>query len=272
MPPLSYYAALICSLAAAYVGITAARPAFLILVVAASAAILTWSPLTLSQKAKILALLPLGLASLLSFLLLPPSSQSAYLPLFTSYITFAVLANVFMMVFVPTDGTKRAWACRFACTGLTAWLVRQCNDAGWSTVAIDPPSTSGAFLFTAVSAEWITAHAIYRAALVTLPAFDWARHVGLEPASLTLTTLLYHYYATSAYAPPSQHPWERYFGLADTLAAPLFAAASSLYDALYPATLDNTSWGKERFSPPVDAILALLVAGVGSFAWTQAFM
>ena len=62
---------------------------------------------TVGELTKTMCELPLGLGSVLAFLVANRSFQIQYLLAFTTYINFAVCANIGMTAATPTDGTFR---------------------------------------------------------------------------------------------------------------------------------------------------------------------
>ena len=174
---------------------------------------------TAGEMTKTMCLLPLGLGSVLAFLVANRSFQMRYLSAFTTYINFAVCGNIGMMVATPTDGTFRGICSKITCIALFAWIVQQGHRTGWKTVVIH----DNLFLYTAVSKSWIFAHSIYRFVLLTLPVFGSGRRYRLmEVYSLALTSGL------SLTRPNSKFPFEWYFGMADTLVVPAIAGWSAI--------------------------------------------
>ena len=210
------------------------------------------------EMAKIMCELPLGLGSVLAFLLANRSFQIQYLPAFTAYINFAVYGNIGMMVATPSDGTLRGTCSKITCVLLFAWIVQQGHRAGWKTVVIN----DNLFLFTAVSKSWIFAHAIYRFVLLTLPCFGSGRlYRLLEFYSLALMFGLYFTLSNSKY------PFEYYFGMADTLVVPTIAGWSAIAKAfnLIPSDVVSDDMFSNHISFGADACLAGLSSTVALF-------
>jgi hypothetical protein len=174
---------------------------------------------THGEMTKTMCELPLGLGSVLAFLVANRSFQIRYLPAFTTYINFAVYGNIGMMVAVPTDGTLRGTCSKITCVALSTWIIHQGHRVGWKTVVIH----DNLFLYTAVSKSWIFAHAVYRFVLLTLPCFgSGRRHRLMELYSLALTLVL-------SFTPSnSNFPFQYYFGMADTLVVPAIAGWSAI--------------------------------------------
>jgi hypothetical protein len=174
---------------------------------------------TAGEMTKTMCELPLGLGSVLAFLVANRFFQIQYLPAFTTYINFAVYANIGMMVATPTDGTLRGTCSKITCVVLFIWIIQQGQRAGWKTVVIH----DNLFLYTAVSKSWTFAHAVYRFVLLTLPCFgSGRRHRLMEFYSLALTFCLYITQSNSNF------PFEYYFGMADTLVVPTIAGWSAI--------------------------------------------
>jgi hypothetical protein len=208
---------------------------------------------TFGEMTKIVCLLPLGLGSILAFLIADQSFQTRFLPAFTTYVNFAVYGNIGMMVGTPTGGTLRGMFSKVTCIALFVWIVQQGYRARWKTVVLH----DNLFVFTAVSKSWIFAHAIYRFILLTLPCFgSGRRHRLLELFSLTLTFAL-----SSA----SNLPFEYCFGMADTLVVPASTAWSAIATTfnLIPANKDLPSY---RIGTDTDAYLSAVSLAVAVYA------
>ncbi|TGM48099.1 hypothetical protein EHQ92_09450 [Leptospira biflexa] len=156
---------------------------------------------------KLMLLLPLGLGVILGFGLFSESIQKRHLPLFTRYINFAVLANIFAMMFSPSGDTYRGVFSRFTCFTLLIWLVQEMAKVNFQTTHMD----SKMFLFRSSPLHWIYCHAAYRMALLSLPTFASIRFILLEPFSLIAMVALYHWHN-------KRYPLYYYFGFADTIA------------------------------------------------------
>jgi hypothetical protein len=229
----------------------------LLLVLAVSATIFVFdSTSTVGEMTKTMCELPLGLGSVLAFLVANPSVQTRFLPAFTTYVNFAVYGNIGMMVATPADGTLRGMCSRLTCIALFIWIVQQGHRAGWKTIVLH----DNLFVFTAVSKPWIFAHAIYRFVLLTLPSFgSGRRHRLLEVYSLTLTFAL-----SSAY----NLPFEYCFGLADTLVVPAAAGWSAIATTfnLIPRNTIDDGLVSNRIGTRADAYLSAVSLVVAIFA------
>ncbi|KAF4345831.1 hypothetical protein FBEOM_207 [Fusarium beomiforme] len=171
---------------------------------------------TKGEMAKTMAEMPLGLGSVLLFIVASRSTKAQWLHAFTIYVNLAVYGNIFMMIATPYGGTFRGLCCKVACLALSAWIILQGYRVEWKTIMLH----DNLFVFTASSKSWIFAHAVYRFILLTLPCFgSGRRHRLMEVYSLGLTYLLSR--ATGL-------PFEYCFGMADTLVAPATTAWSSL--------------------------------------------
>jgi hypothetical protein len=240
-----------------YVCAIRSRGLLLLLVLSLSMTIVLFDKTsTIGEMIKTMCLLPLGLGSILAFLVANRSIQTRFLPAFTTYVNFAVYGNIGMMVGTAADGTLRGWCSKVTCATLFVWILQQGYHAGWKTVVLH----NDLFVFTAVSKSWIFSHAIYRFILLTLPCFgSGRRHRLLELYSLTLTFAL-----SSA----SNLPFEYCFGMADTLVVPAAAGWSAIAknfnliprDAIYNDMLSN------RIGPDADAYLSTVSLAVAIFA------
>lgn len=182
------------------------------------------------EMIKTMCLLPLGLGSVLEFLIANRSFQVRYLPAFTTYINFAVYGNIGMMIATPTDNTIRGICSKITCVALFTWIIQQGKRVGWKTVIIH----DNLFLYTAVSKSWIFAHAVYRFVLLTLPCFgSGRRHRLMELYSLALT------FALSSTPSNSNFPFEYCFGMADTLVVPAIAGWSAIATTFNLIPLDT---------------------------------
>ncbi|KFY00823.1 hypothetical protein V490_01183 [Pseudogymnoascus sp. VKM F-3557] len=214
---------------------------------------------TVGETIKIMCELPLGLGSVLAFLVASRSFQTRYLPAFTTYVNFAVYGNIGMMVGTPADGTLRGMCSKVACIALFIWIVQQGYRVKWKTIVLH----DNLFVFTAASKSWILAHAIYRFVLLTLPCFgSGRRHRLLELYSLTLTFAL-----SSA----SKLPFEYCFGMADTLVVPATAGWSAISTTfnLIPRDAKNKGLPSNRIGTDADVYLSALSLAVATFACFQ---
>lgn len=171
---------------------------------------------TKGEMIKTMAELPLGLGSVLLFIVASRPVKERWLHAFTIYVNFAVYGNIVMMVATPSGDTFRGLCCRVACLALSAWIVLQGYRVKWKTIL----PHDNLFVFTAASKSWVFAHAVYRFILLTLPCFgSGRRHRLLEVYSLGLTYLL---------SLSTGLPFEYCFGMADTVVAPAVTAWSSI--------------------------------------------
>lgn len=211
---------------------------------------------TLGEMTKIMCELPLGLGSVLAFLVANRSFQTRFLSAFTTYVNFAVYGNIGMMVATPADGTLRGMCSKVTCAALFIWIVQQGQHARWKTIVLH----DDLFVFTAVSKSWIFAHAIYRFVLLTLPCFgSGRRHRLLELYSLTLTFAL---------SLSSNLPFEYCFGMADTLVVPAVAGWSAIATTfnLIPREAINNDLFSIRIGTNADAYLSTVSLAVAIFA------
>jgi hypothetical protein len=213
---------------------------------------------TAGEMTKTMCELPLGLGSVLAFLIASRSFQTRYLSAFTTYVNVAVYGNIGMMVATPIDGTLRGMCSRITCVLLFIWIIQQGQLAGWKTVAIH----DNLFLYTAVSKSWIFAHAVYRFILLTLPCFgSGRRHRLMEVYSLALTVGLYFTQTNSNF------PFEYYFGMADTLVIPAIAGWSAIaktFNLIPPDAITDDVLSND-ISIHADACLAAVSLAVGLF-------
>jgi hypothetical protein len=233
------------------------RGLLLLVVLGVSATIVIFDTTsTVGATIKIICVLPLGLGSILAFLVANRSFQTRFLPAFTTYVNFAVYGNIGMMVATPAGDTLRGMCSKVACFALFIWIVQQGHRIGWKTVVIQ----NDLFLFTAVSKSWIFAHAIYRFVLLTLPCFgSGRRHRLLELYSLTLTFVL---------SSRLNLPFEYCFGLADTLVVPAAAGWSAVATTfnLIPRGAINNDLPSNPFGPAADKYLSAVSVAVAIFA------
>ena len=232
--------------------------AFFLLTVAATSVLIIGFDKTSSrgEMIKIMAELPLGLGSVLAFLVASRSFQVSYLPMFTTYVNFAVYGNINMMVGTPAGGTIRGLCSKITCVALSVWILQQGREVEWQTIMLHDQL----FVFTAVSKSWIFAHAVYRFVLLTLPTFGAGRrHRLLEVYSLSMTFAL---------SRASGLPLEFCFGMADTLVVPTAAAWSSIattFDLIKRDAKDAPS----LFGQRADMTLSALSLAVAVFSVSQ---
>ncbi|OQE22689.1 hypothetical protein PENFLA_c012G01447 [Penicillium flavigenum] len=211
---------------------------------------------TLGEMTKTMCLLPFGLGSVLTFLTADRSLQRRFLPAFTTYVNFAVYANIGMMVGAPAGGTLRGMCSKITCVALFVWIIQKGHRVGWKTVIVH----DNLFVFTAVSKSWIFAHACYRFVLLTLPCFGSGRRYRLlELYSLTLTFAL---------SSTSKLPFEYFFGMADTLVVPAIAGWSAIATTfnLIPRDTVNDDVLSSRIGTGADAFLGAVSLAVAAFA------
>lgn len=216
---------------------------------------------TVGEMTKTMCLLPLGLGSILAFLVANRSLKTRLLPVFRTYVNCAVYGNIVMMVGTPAGGTLRGMCSKVACVALFVWVVQQGRRVGWKTILLH----DNLFVFTAVSKSWIFAHAVYRFVLLTLPCFgSGRRHRLLELYSLTLTFAL---------SSTSNLPFAYCFGLADTLVVPAVAGWSAIATTfeLIPRDVKNNEPLSNRIGPAADAYLSAVLLAVAAFACFNIF-
>lgn len=170
---------------------------------------------------KLVSVLVFGLGVILGFSLLSDKVQEKWLRGFTSYVNFAVLGNILMMVFVPVGESLRGIASKFTCVLLCVWLLQEMRKNQWQTVKFD----QGYFIFNSAPLPWILCHSIYRLGLITMPIFSTLRYILLEPLSLLC---MYGFFKIQGKRFPSPF----YFGLADTLVVAILAVAEKLLTGL----------------------------------------
>jgi hypothetical protein len=238
------------------------RVLLLLVVVVVSATIVAFDrKSTVGEMTKVMCELPLGLGSVLAFLVANQSFQARFLPAFTTYVNFAVYGNIGMMVGTPADGTFRGVCSKVTCIALFIWIIQQGQRAGWKTVSVH----DNLFVFTAVSKSWVFAHASYRFVLLTLPCFgSGRRHRLLELYSLALTFTL---------SSTSGLPFEYCFGMADTLVVPAAAGWSAIATMfnLIPGDGINSNLISNRTGTDADACLGALSLAVAIFACFKIF-
>jgi len=233
------------------------RGLLLLVVLGISATIVVFDKTSsVREMTKIICELPLGLGSVLAFLVASRSFQTRYLSAFTTYVNFAVYGNIGMMVATPADGTLRGMCSKVTCAALFIWIVQQGYRAGWKTIILH----DDLFVFTAASKPWIFAHAIYRFVLLTLPCFgSGRRHRLLELYSLTLTFAL---------SSSSNLPFEYCFGMADTLVVPAVAGWSAISTTfnLIPRDAIKKDLLSNRIGRDADVYLSAVSLAVAIFA------
>lgn len=211
---------------------------------------------TAGEMTKTMCLLPLGLGSVLAFLIANRSFQHRFLPSFTTYINFAVYGNILIMAGTPAGGTFRGIFSKVTCIALFLWIVQQGYRVRWKTVALH----DNLFVFTAVSKSWIFAHAIYRLVLLTLPCFgSGRRHRLLELYSLTMAFAL---------SSTSNLPFEYCFGMADTLVVPTVAGWSAIATTfnLIPRDTGNNDLTSNYIGSVADIYLGAVSLAAAIFA------
>jgi hypothetical protein len=203
-----------------------------------------WSFVAWSSLLKLVCVWPLGFGSVILFGQLPKHLQVKFLPRFTIYINAAVLGNVAMMVSVPSDGTLRGLTHRPVCILMVLWLVAECHKVSWKTVKYT--REDGMFTFIASPIPWVISHACYRTVMLTLPMFNTATYLMLDPFSLICMVTLSWFFASTAVAPKttslkspqafSWNSWRSYgsvshwFGLADTMVVSTIAYVSTFIE------------------------------------------
>ncbi|CAH0028189.1 unnamed protein product [Clonostachys rhizophaga] len=245
-------------LAFAYVCAIRSPRLLLLAVLGASTAIALFDKTsTTVQMIKVVALLPLGLGSVLAYQTMGRSFKIRHLSTFTAYINFAVYGNIVMMLGTPPGGTLRGLCSKVACLALFIWVVQQGYRVGFKTVRLH----DNLFVFTAVSKSWIFAHAIYRFILLTLPCFgSGRRHRLMEFYSLGLT---------SALSLATGLPFEHCFGMADTLTAPAAAGWSAIattFDLIPRDTRKNEDLVAKTLGADGDLYLSGVLLAVAAFA------
>lgn len=211
---------------------------------------------TAGEMIKTTALLPLGLGSVLAFLVANRPLKAKLLPAFEKYINFAVYGNIVMMVGTPMGGTLRGICSKVTCVALFIWILQQGRQVGWKTVLLHDKL----FVFTAVSKSWIFAHAIYRFILLTLPCFGHGRrHRLLEFYSLALTFAL---------SSSSNLPFEYCFGMADTIVVPAAAGwrAIATTFALIPRDSSYNQTPSNNIGTTADVCMSVVLLAVAGFA------
>ncbi|KAF4497593.1 hypothetical protein FAGAP_6237 [Fusarium agapanthi] len=213
---------------------------------------------TKGEMAKTMATMPLGLGSVLLFIVASGPTKAEWLHAFTVYVNFAVYGNILMMVATPSGGTFRGISCKVACIYFSAWIILQGYQVQWKTIMLH----DDLFVFTAASKSWIFTHAIYRFILLTLPCFgSGRRHRLMEVYSLGLTYLLS--WSTGL-------PFEYCFGMADTVVAPAVTAWSSISKTFnliprHPGKDQSTAKGISNTTDVYLGIVALTVAAYACF-------
>ncbi|PKA11050.1 hypothetical protein CH372_16265 [Leptospira meyeri] len=157
---------------------------------------------------KLMLLLPFGLGVVLTFAIFSENIEPKFLLWISRYINFAVVANIFVMVFSPDGGTYRGSLSRFVCLALLIWLLQEMAKKHFQTTKFD----HGFFIFRSSPLQWIYCHAAYRIALLSLPTFDSLHYLLLEPLSLVVMFVLYR-------LQKKRYPLHYYFGFSDTLVA-----------------------------------------------------
>ena len=210
---------------------------------------------SIGRLSKVVVTAPLGLGIILLFRDLDDHKKKRYMGVFTKYINLAVVGNIAMMAFVPSDGQQRALIGKAACASLVVWLLQEMRKDEWNTIEFDE---NGGFVFRSVPISWVRAHAAYRLVLMTLPCFDSLKYVFLEPTSLSLMYLLHQEYDRE-----NQRPMSDYFGFADTITAAL-TALTSVMISVEGVPLNWTSYGVSQ--PLLDGIGSAVQAMVLAFS------
>ncbi|KAF4964835.1 hypothetical protein FZEAL_10833 [Fusarium zealandicum] len=211
---------------------------------------------TKGEMIKTMAELPLGLGSVLLFIVASRPAKSRWLHAFAIYVNFAVYGNIVMMVATPSGDTFRGLCCKVACLALSAWIIIQGHRVQWKTILLH----DNLFVFTAVSKSWVFAHALYRVILLTLPCFgSGRRHRLLEVYSLGLTYLL---------SRSTGLPFEYCFGMADTVVAPAVTAWSSISKTfeLIPRDGGKGQSVVSGIAPTGDLYLGIVALAVAAYA------
>ncbi|KAF4436574.1 hypothetical protein F53441_13212 [Fusarium austroafricanum] len=207
---------------------------------------------TKGEMVKTMAELPLGLGSVLLFIVASRPFKIRWLHAFTIYVNFAVYGNIVMMVATPSGYTFRGLCCKIACLALSAWIIIQGYKVQWKTIMLH----DDLFVFTAASKSWVFAHAIYRFILLTLPCFgSGRRHRLLEVYSLGLTYLL---------SRTTGLPFEYCFGMADTVVAPAVTAWSSISKTF--ELIPNGGKGQSGITDTGDFYLGIVALAVAAYA------
>ncbi|CVL08043.1 uncharacterized protein FMAN_09644 [Fusarium mangiferae] len=234
------------------------KPSLLLVIVYITSAIIVLFDRTSTKKemAKTMATMPLGLGSVLWFIVASRPTKTQWLHAFTIYVNCAVYGNILMMVGTPSGGTFRGISCKAACISLSAWIILQGYQVQWKTIMLH----DDLFVFTAASKNWIFAHAVYRFILLTLPCFgSGRRHRLMEVYSLGLTYLLS--WSTGL-------PFEYCFGMADTIVAPAVTAWSSISKTfnLIPRDVGNGQPSVNGVSDTGDVYLGIVALAVAAYA------
>lgn len=216
--PFSGWLVLICLFG--YGGLVVSRQLLLVVVLLASLTVLfvdrtsTWS-----ETFRTMALLPLGLGSILAFLSSDAYTRTRHLRTFTILFNLAAYVSVGMTIFVPAERTFRGWCGKIAGFWLFCYIVQQGSYVGWKTIAPHDKM----LVFTAVTKGWIAAFAFYRYILLTLPSYGAGhRYRFLEYLSVAMTVLL-----SQASGLPLAHCWV----MADMLVMPAAAGFSAIATA-----------------------------------------
>jgi hypothetical protein len=188
---------------------------------------------------KRVALLPLGLGTVLLFPQLPLHIQARYRRHFNTYINLAVLGNVIMMIFTPTGNTLRGLATKPCCLVLFLWLRRRVNQVSGNTVYFQ----DGIFIFENVPLPWIACHTVYRMVLVTLPFFQYWKLMLMEVQSLGFMYILWN----------RKRPVEHFFGVGDTLVVPVLSMLTSLSAGSFPELEQPI-----QLDPRMDRLLSMI--------------
>jgi hypothetical protein len=157
---------------------------------------------------------------------------------FTWYVNVAVVGNIAGMVAAPTNGTLRGNTGRVVCLALTYRLLRHMAAVQWRTLR----PNRGAFAFTASPLSWVGPHALYRAAMMTLPVFEGRRYLLLEPLSVIGMCLAHRRHVAGT----DEEPIAWYFGASDTAVVPTMGLVSHLSDAYFGmSVVPALQWPRE---------------------------
>ncbi|WP_244309944.1 hypothetical protein [Leptospira mtsangambouensis] len=205
---------------------------------------------------KLIFLLPFGLGAVLTFAIFSETIKPKFLVWFSRYINFAVVANIFVMVFSPDGGTYRGFLSRFVCLALLIWLIQEMAKKRFQTTQFD----QGFFIFRSSPLQWIFCHAAYRIALLSLPTFDSLHYLLLEPLSLLVMFVLYRLHK-------KRYPLHYYFGFSDTLVATTLTVLM-WFPILHPFEYNGTYVTKlqENFWDMIFIPIQLVVIGCALIA------
>lgn len=169
------------------------------------------------ELAKLLGTVPFGLGAVCLFRTLSDDLQPEQLLRIRTYINFAVIGNILMMLFTPPGSTWRGYLGKGSCVLLTTWLAQEINSKLEQSVGFD----QGILVFRAVTMPWICCHSLYRLSLVSLPAFSSLKYLIMEPLSIGFMIIFW-----SVYGKSREQPVYFYFGVADTLVTAAMSTVS----------------------------------------------